>query len=80
MAATKLKTGVPGLDKILKGGLVEKSSVLVSGGPGTGKSVIAVNILGEVAQRNKNVFYGCKSKPFTEGNGICNGKSISSSN
>ena len=45
----------------------EKSVILVHGGPGTGKSVIALNILAEAAIRKKNVFYGCKSKPFIEG-------------
>jgi DUF2075 family protein len=45
----------------------EKSVIIVHGGPGTGKSVIALNILAEAAQRKKNVLYGCKSKPFIEG-------------
>ena len=45
----------------------EKSVILVHGGPGTGKSVIALNILAEAAMRKKNVLYGCKSKPFIEG-------------
>lgn len=45
----------------------EKSVIIVHGGPGTGKSVIAINLLAEVAQRGKKVFYGCKSKPFIEG-------------
>jgi uncharacterized protein len=44
-----------------------KSVVIVHGGPGTGKSVIAVNILAEAAAARKRVFYACKSKPFTEG-------------
>ncbi len=44
-----------------------KSVIIVHGGPGTGKSVIAINILAEAAQRGKKVFYGCKSKPFIEG-------------
>lgn len=44
-----------------------KSVIIVHGGPGTGKSVIAVNILAEAAKRGKKVFYGCKSKPFIEG-------------
>jgi hypothetical protein len=44
-----------------------KSVIIVHGGPGTGKSVIAVNILAEAAQRGKKVFYGCKSKAFIEG-------------
>jgi DUF2075 family protein len=45
----------------------EKSVIIVHGGPGTGKSVIALNILAEAAYRKKHVMYGCKSKPFTEG-------------
>jgi hypothetical protein len=45
----------------------EKSVIIVHGGPGTGKSVIALNILAEAAKRKKNVLYGCKSKPFIEG-------------
>ena len=45
----------------------EKSVIIVHGGPGTGKSVIALNILAEAAMRKKNVLYGCKSKPFTSG-------------
>jgi DUF2075 family protein len=44
-----------------------KSVVIVNGGPGTGKSVIALNILAEAALKGKKVFYGCKSKPFLEG-------------
>jgi len=44
-----------------------KSVIIVHGGPGTGKSVIAINILAEAAQKGKKVFYGCKSKPFVEG-------------
>lgn len=45
----------------------KKSVIIVHGGPGTGKSVIAINILAEAALRKKNVLFGCKSKPFTEG-------------
>jgi hypothetical protein len=44
-----------------------KSVVIVHGGPGTGKSLIAINVLAEAAQNGQQVFYGCKSKPFTEG-------------
>ena len=45
----------------------EKAVIIVHGGPGTGKSVIALNILAEAALKKKNVLYGCKSKPFTSG-------------
>jgi DUF2075 family protein len=45
----------------------EKSIILVHGGPGTGKSLIAINLLAEAARRKYTVYYGCKSKPFTNG-------------
>lgn len=45
----------------------EKSVIIVHGGPGTGKSVIAINLMAEAAIKKKKVFYGCKSKPFIEG-------------
>lgn len=41
-----------------------KSIIVIQGGPGTGKSVIALHILAELAGRNKKVLFGCKSKPF----------------
>ena len=47
--------------------LKEKSVIIVHGGPGTGKSVIAINVLAEGAIKKKKIFYGCKSKPFIEG-------------
>lgn len=45
----------------------KKAVVIVHGGPGTGKSVIALNILAEAAKRKVKVFYACKSKPFVSG-------------
>ena len=50
---TKLKTGVPGLDEIFKGGIREKSAVLISGGPGTGKTIFAMQFLEEGAKRGE---------------------------
>lgn len=44
-----------------------KSVIIIHGGPGTGKSVIAINILAQAAYARKKVFYGCKSKPFIQG-------------
>ncbi|MBI2499533.1 hypothetical protein HYV88_04800 [Candidatus Woesearchaeota archaeon] len=40
-----MKTGVPGLDKILKGGFRENASVLIKGAPGSGKTVLALNFI-----------------------------------
>jgi uncharacterized protein len=45
----------------------EKSVILVKGGPGTGKSLIALNILAEVAGKKKKILLASKSKPFRDG-------------
>ncbi|WP_435063385.1 RAD55 family ATPase [Halobaculum sp. EA56] len=42
---TTVPTGVDGLDSILNGGLVENATVLVSGNPGTGKSLFGIQYL-----------------------------------
>jgi len=40
-----VSTGVEGLDSILNGGITEHSTVLVSGNPGTGKSILGIQYL-----------------------------------
>ncbi|MHA1874294.1 MAG: DNA/RNA helicase domain-containing protein [Candidatus Heimdallarchaeaceae archaeon] len=42
-----------------------KSVIIVEGGPGTGKSVIALNILAELASRGIHVFHATGSRAFT---------------
>ena len=46
-----IKTGIPGLDQVLKGGLRKNSSILVTGAPGTGKTMLALQF----------IYYGAKS-------------------
>ncbi|HVY48537.1 MAG TPA: ATPase domain-containing protein, partial [Minicystis sp.] len=41
----RLSTGVPGLDDLLGGGLLERSVTLVSGSPGAGKTTLALHFL-----------------------------------
>ncbi|MFQ6052139.1 MAG: RAD55 family ATPase [Candidatus Hydrothermarchaeota archaeon] len=41
----KVSTGIDGLDEILDGGIPEKSIILISGGPGSGKSIFCVQFL-----------------------------------
>ncbi len=41
----RIKTGIPGLDEILHGGIPERNVVLLSGGPGTGKSIFSYQYL-----------------------------------
>ena len=39
------KTGVPGLDDILKGGIRKNSSIIIKGGPGIGKTILALQFI-----------------------------------
>jgi hypothetical protein len=43
-----------------------KSAIIVSGGPGTGKSVIAARLVGHFASAGRNVSHATGSKAFTE--------------
>jgi DUF2075 family protein len=43
-----------------------KGVMLVKGGPGTGKSVIALNLMGELAKHGYNAHHATGSKAFTE--------------
>ncbi len=47
----KINTGTQGLDIILKGGLRKNTSILVTGAPGTGKTIIALQF----------IYYGAKA-------------------
>lgn len=50
MAVELIKTGVPGLDQVLKGGLRKNSTILITGAPGTGKTILALQF----------IYYGAK--------------------
>ncbi len=50
MTAELIKSGIPGLDHVLKGGMRRNSSVLVTGAPGTGKTLLALQF----------IYYGAK--------------------
>ncbi len=41
----RVKTGIPGMDEILNGGIPRRNVVLLSGGPGTGKSIFGQQFL-----------------------------------
>ncbi len=48
--ADRISTGIPELDRVLGGGLVPASLVLVGGEPGVGKSTLLLSALGAVAR------------------------------
>lgn len=53
----KARTGVPGLDDILSGGLSPGHMFLLEGNPGTGKTTIALRFLLEGAARGEQCLY-----------------------
>lgn len=57
MVIEKIKTGIEGLDEMFKGGIRKGSSVLISGPPGTGKTILAMQFIVEGAKRNEPGVY-----------------------
>jgi circadian clock protein KaiC len=53
----KLETGVPGLDAVLGGGIPELSFNLIAGGPGTGKTTLAHQIMFASASPTRPALY-----------------------
>lgn len=50
-------TGIPELDRVLGGGLVPGSAILIGGEPGIGKSTLLLETLGKIAAGGKKVLY-----------------------
>ena len=51
--AERISTGIPELDRVLGGGLVPGSLVLVGGEPGVGKSTLLLSALGAIARSGR---------------------------
>jgi DNA repair protein RadA/Sms len=49
----RISTGIPELDRVLGGGIVPASLVLVGGEPGVGKSTLLLSALGEVSRAGR---------------------------
>src|SRR5205814_7899912 len=56
-AVRRLQTGIGELDRVLGGGLVPGSLVLIGGAPGIGKSTITAGALGNLAAAGRKVLY-----------------------
>jgi len=60
----RVRTYVPGLDEILFGGVPERSVVLLSGGPGTGKSILGKQFLFNGLRRDEpGIFVALEEHP-----------------
>ena len=53
----RVSTNIPEFDRILGGGFVQGSLVLIAGDPGIGKSTILLQTSGELCKNNKKVLY-----------------------
>lgn len=53
----RLSTGIGEVDRVLGGGLVKGSYILLGGDPGIGKSTLVMQIAGSVARRGGQVLY-----------------------
>jgi len=53
----RVLTHIPGLDEILHGGIPERNVVLVSGGPGTGKTILSQQFLWNGLQHDEAGIY-----------------------
>ena len=56
-SGARLETGYHELDRVLGGGLVRGSFVLVGGDPGIGKSTLLLQMAGGLAEKNARVLY-----------------------
>ena len=56
-AVERLRTGIGELDRVLGGGLVPGSLVLIGGSPGIGKSTLTTSALGNLAADGRRVLY-----------------------
>jgi len=52
-----VKTGIPGLDDIMKGGIREGASILITGPPGTGKTIFCIQFILEGAKKGESGVY-----------------------
>ena len=59
----RVPSGVPGLDQLIEGGFPKGRSILVTGEPGTGKTIFALQFLAEGLARGEKVIYVAADEP-----------------
>lgn len=64
MVQNRVSTGIPGLDPLIEGGLPAGKSYLITGGPGTGKSIFCLQfLLRGLVNEEKGVYVAVDEKP-----------------
>lgn len=59
----RLQTGIKELDRVLGGGFVKGSLVLVGGDPGIGKSTLLLQVLGKLNYQNETLYISGEESP-----------------
>jgi KaiC/GvpD/RAD55 family RecA-like ATPase len=62
----RVSTGIPGLDRMLGGGLLPGRPFLVTGGTGSGKTLLSLSFLMEGLRRNEEVLLVAVDEPPSE--------------
>jgi circadian clock protein KaiC len=62
-ALPQISTGVKGLDEMLNGGFPRGRAILLSGGPGTGKTIFSLQFLASAARNGVNGVYVTLEEP-----------------
>src|SRR3989441_7601442 len=65
-AAAKIRTGIAGLDKMLHGGFVPGRPYIVSGPPGAGKTILAMQFLREGLEGGERCLFVALEEPPNE--------------
>ncbi|HEX9341968.1 MAG TPA: ATPase domain-containing protein [Thermoplasmata archaeon] len=65
-SAAKIRTGVSGLDKMLHGGLVPGRPYILSGSPGSGKTILSVQFLREGLEGGERCLFVALEEPPNE--------------
>src|SRR5512145_3111552 len=61
----RVATGIPGLDPLLEGGFPKGKSILVTGEPGTGKTILALQFLMHgLARGEKGIYVAADEGPL----------------
>ena len=62
----RVKTNIGEFDRVLGGGLVQGSLVLMAGDPGIGKSTLVLQASGELCNQNKKVLYASAEESISQ--------------
>ncbi len=66
LSEERLKTEIEEFDRVLGGGIVKGSIILISGEPGIGKSTLLLQVAGAIATKTKKVLYASGEESYLQ--------------